>query len=109
MEHTKAQEIDALRSRIARMQTAGSPDSRGAAIGFGVRAIDDLLPGGRLNSALHEIAGTGPETEYGAAAALFIAGILARRAGPVLWVEELPDLYPAALSGAGLPPERAAG
>jgi len=106
MEHTKAKEIDALRSRIARMQDAGSAYSRGAAIGFGVPAIDNLLPGNGLDSALHEIAGTGPETEYGAAAALFIAGILARRAGPVLWVKERPGLYPPALSGAGLPPGR---
>ena len=88
------------------MQAAGSADPRGTAIGFGVPAIDNLLPGSGLDSALHEIAGTGPETEYGAAAALFIAGILARRAGPILWVEERPGLYPPALSGAGLSPER---
>ena len=106
MEHTKAKEIDALRSRIARMRAAGSAASRGAAIGFGVPAIDNRLPDSGLSSTLHEIAGIGPETEYGAAAALFIAGILARRAGPVLRVVELPDLYPPALSGAGLPPER---
>ena len=106
MEHIKAKQIDALRSRIARMQAAGSAACRGAAIGFGVPAIDNLLPGSGLTSALHEIAGTGPATEHGAAAALFIAGILARRTGPVLWVEERPDLYPPALSGAGLLPER---
>ncbi len=106
MEHTKAKEIDALRSRIARMRAAGVANPRGAAIGFGVPAIDNLLPDHGLRSALHEVAGTGPETECGGAAALFIAGILARRAGPVLWVKELPDLYPPALSGAGLSPER---
>lgn len=106
MDNPKTREIDALRSQITRIQTAGTAHRREAPIIFGLPAIDDLLPDDRLRSALHEVAGTGPETEHGAASALFIAGILARCEGPVLWVQKRPDLYPPALACAGLPPER---
>ena len=60
------------------------------------------MPGNGLQNVLHEVAGLGPETEHGAAVARFIAGILARRTGPVLWAQEWPDLHAPALAGAGL-------
>jgi protein ImuA len=70
---------------------------------FGVPAIDRHLPeGGLLRGVLHEIAGAGPEMEHGAAAALFIAGWLARVGGHVLWVLERADLFAPALAGVGL-------
>jgi protein ImuA len=56
--------------------------------------------------ALHEAAGAGPDTEHGAAAALFVAGILARHPGPVLWVVEHADLFAPGLAAAGLHPDR---
>ena len=99
MELTKATEIGALRSRIARVHGA---DRREAAISFGLPAIDNLLPGKGLRSALHEVAGAGPETEHGAAPALFVAGVLARCGGAVLWVQEWPDLFAAALAARSL-------
>ncbi len=74
---------------------------------LGVAAIDRHLPAGGLScGSLHEIAGTGPEIEHGAAAALFIAGRLARVRGPVLWVLDRPDLFAPGLAGAGLSPGR---
>jgi protein ImuA len=106
MESFKFSEIQALRSRIARIQAAGSPKHLGTAIPFGISAIDNRLPGNGLQNVLHEVAGLGPETEHGAAAARFIAGILARRTGPVLWAQEWPDLHAPALAGAGLAPSR---
>ena len=56
--------------------------------------------------ALHEMAGAGPDTEHGAAAALFAAGVLARSHGPVLWTVERHDLFAPALAGVGLHPDR---
>lgn len=106
MEHTKAKKIEALRSRIARMQAADAANRRAAAICFGLPAIDDLLPGYGLRAALHEVAGIGPEADHGAASALFLAGVLARCEGTVLWVQEWPDVFAPALAGVGLPPER---
>src|ERR1700723_3304768 len=59
------------------------------AIPFGTDALDRALPaGGLLAGALHEVAGSGPDTEHGAAAAQFLAGVLARTEGPVLWVQQ---------------------
>ncbi|WP_254070297.1 ImuA family protein [Acidisphaera sp. L21] len=74
---------------------------------FGVTQIDQHLPGGGLlNGALHEVAGDGPDVEHGAAAALLLAGLLARRRGPVLWAVMRNDLFAPALAAAGLQPDR---
>ena len=50
--------------------------------------------------------GAGPDTEHGAAAAQFLAGVLARMEGPVLWVQDRPDLFAPGLACAGLRPAR---
>ena len=74
---------------------------------LGLPALDRALPGGGLTrGALHEIAGTGLAAQHAAAATLFLAGILARTQGPVLWVMERADLFAPALAEAGLAPER---
>jgi protein ImuA len=74
---------------------------------FGLAAIDTALPcDGIALAALHEAAGAGPDVEHGAAAALLIAGILARLQGPVLWVIQQPDLFAPGLAGVGLHPDR---
>jgi protein ImuA len=100
-----ASAIETLRARIARIEH-GAPRPRGPALPLG-SSIDAVLPaGGLLPGALHEAAGAGPDTEHGAAAALFIAGILARHPGPVLWVMEHADLFAPGLAGAGLHPDR---
>jgi len=107
MQASQAQRIDALRARIARMQAGHAARTAPAARLFGVPAIDDVLPAhGVPDGALHEAAGTGPETEHAAAAALFVAGVMARRKGTVLWALERSDLFSPALAGAGLPPAR---
>ena len=70
-------------------------------------ALDGALPGGGLAlGSLHEVAGSGPDVEHGAAAALFIAGTLARLSGTVLWAVERHDLFAPALAGVGLAPGR---
>lgn len=95
-----------LQARIARI---GRAEKVGGdrALPFGVADIDARLPGGGLAlGALHEVAGGGPDIEHGTAAALWTAGILARLAGPVLWVLERPDLFAPALDAVGLGPER---
>jgi len=97
--------LDALRSLIGR---TGLPDARSsAAIPLGMPAIDGHLPGGGLASgALHEVAGAGADAEHGAAAALFVARLLARTRGPVLWVSMRRDLFAPGLAAAGLDAER---
>ena len=68
--------IATLRARIARMEHV-TARPRGPALPLGP-SIDAVLPAGGLPpGALHEAAGAGPDTEHGAAAALFVAGLLA--------------------------------
>jgi protein ImuA len=103
---TQDPQLAALRVRIMRLERGASRQQRSVAT-FGVPAIDRHLPdGGLLRGVLHEIAGAGPELEHGAAAALFIAGWLARVHGYVLWVLERADLFAPALAGVGLAPHR---
>lgn len=101
--------LAALRAQVARLERpAGAAAPRpAAALRFGLPAIDLHLPGGGLaRGALHEVACAGTELEHGAAAALFVAGLLARAPGPVLWVLERADLFAPGLAAAGLAPDR---
>ncbi|NWJ27546.1 ImuA family protein [Rhizobium sp. RM] len=97
--------IDDLRERIAHLE--GAAARKATALPFGVRQIDEHLPGGGIAfGALHEFAGGGAGTVDGAAAALFAAGIAARSKGKVLWCLTRPDLFAPAISQAGLHPDR---
>src|SRR5205085_7211564 len=69
----------ALRDRIRQIEAP----ARHGVLPFGIPAIDRALPeGGLALGAVHEILGAGGDEEDGAAAAGFIAGILARLGGP---------------------------
>jgi len=93
-----------LRDQIARIERGDTTAQTQRAIPFGVPALDQ--GGGLLLGALHEVAGAGPDTEHGTAAALFLAGVLARLEGPVLWVQQRPDLFAPGLACVGLHPSR---
>jgi protein ImuA len=98
--------LDDLKARIGRLSQPAKAADR-AMIPFGIGAIDDRLPNGGLAlGALHEVSGGGPDVEHGAAAALLIAGVLARQPGQVLWVIERADLFAPALDAVGLSPDR---
>ncbi|MGE0260007.1 MAG: ImuA family protein [Alphaproteobacteria bacterium] len=109
--------LDRLRAHLRRIE---APQIYGV-IPFRVAAIDRALPGGGLPlGALHEVLGAGADEEDGAAAAGFVAAILARlgtadregagKAGPgsglVLWCLKRHDLYGLGLLAHGLDPAR---
>jgi protein ImuA len=97
--------IEDLRERIRHIE--GASGRRWTVLPFGIKAIDQRLPGGGLAlGALHEVAGGGNGAIHGAAAALFAAGIAARTRGKVLWCLTRPDLFAPALAQAGLVPDR---
>ena len=74
---------------------------------FGVAALDRHLPGAGLRlGALHEVVEGGPAAEFAGAATLFLAGIVARLTGPVLWCLTRRDLFAPGLARAGLHPDR---
>ncbi len=98
--------LNTLRARIARLERRPAEHAANL-LRFGLPAIDGHLPGGGLLAgALHEAAGEGADLEHGAAAALLLAGLLARRCGPVLWAVARPDLHAPALAASGLHPGR---
>ena len=97
-------DLDALRTRLRALEQDGR--SAAGVLPFGVPALDAALPAGGLAlGALHEVAGAGAGAVDGAAA-LFAAGVVARRPGPVLWCVTRADLFAPALCQAGLPPDR---
>ena len=97
--------LDILRDRIRALEQGGRNTT--GVLPFGVKDLDRHLPSGGLSlGAVHEIAGGGEEAVDGAAAALFAAGIAARRPGQVLWCVTRPDLFAPALRQAGLGPDR---
>lgn len=102
--------LDQLRAVISRLERS-SPASHDTAVPFGVAELDDALPqGGLARAALHEVAGAGLDREHGAASTRFAAGILARLAGPVLWVVDhgraFTRPFAPGLASAGLHPDR---
>ena len=95
--------LDNLRTRIAQIE---GTTVRHGTLPFGISAIDRHLPGGGIAAgALHEVAGS-PDLADDASATIFLAGILARIAGPVFWCLRWRDLFSPALSQAGLHPDR---
>jgi protein ImuA len=105
MSRSEPRVIDQLRASIAQIGAFGRPEK--AILPFGIEAMDGLLPsGGLVQGALHEVTGGGQGAIHGAAAALFVAGILARLDGQVLWCLRYRDLFAPALAGAGLHPDR---
>lgn len=93
-----------LRTEMAQLEGRGAAR---ATLPFGVPAIDRRLPGhGLVLGALHEVQGGGFGADHAAAATLFIAGILARLKGPVLWCLKSRDLFAPALAAVGLQPDR---
>lgn len=103
----KSEELAALRKRVATL--AGETSRTRGVLPFGEGALDRALPGGGLAlGALHEIGGLGGDEEDGAAAAAFVAGLLARLAPsrPVLWCLAGDDLHGPGLAACGLVPRR---
>lgn len=92
-----------LRQTIARLERQNAPAADRRNLPFGLEEIDNHLPGGGLAlGCLHEVADTGPGQEHASAAALMVAGILARISGTVIWAADRRDLFAPALAGVGL-------
>jgi protein ImuA len=93
--------LAALRGRIRLLERPTS--KAGGVLPFGVVALDRVLPeGGLARGALHEVAGGGADEVMAAAATLFVAGVLARLEGPVLWCAMGRDLFAPGLACVGL-------
>lgn len=97
--------IAELRRTLERMESHASSEL--GCLPFDIGRVDERLPGGGLALGhLHEVMEGGPAAEYAGHATLFVAGILARLPGPVLWCLRGRDLFAPALSRVGLHPDR---
>lgn len=95
--------IQQLKASIARIEGSAT---RHDSLPFAVPEIDARLPGGGLAAgALHEVSGS-PELADDASATIFLAGILARTEGTVVWCLRWRDLFAPGLHLAGLHPDR---
>ncbi len=94
-----------LRARVEQIE--GQRARVETTLPFCLAEIDAKLPGrGLAYGATHEIAGGGSDTVTGAVSALFVAGIAARTAGPIVWCLNRDDLFAPALQQVGLKPDR---
>ena len=89
--------IAEIQRHLARVERHGR--ETGAVLPFGVPAIDERLPqGGLPRGHVHEAIEGGAASSYAGLATLFVAGILARIEGPVLWCLRGRDLFAPALA-----------
>lgn len=99
--------LDDLRRRVRGIERGAASRAGRHSLPFDIELLDARLPdGGLMLGALHQIEGGGPDLAHGAAAAVFVAGILARLPGPVLWCLSWRDLFAPSLAQAGLHPDR---
>jgi protein ImuA len=96
--------IAELRRWLERIEGHGSASA--PALPFGIPEIDRHLLGGLRRGHLHEVIEGGTAGEHAAVATLFVAGIVARIPGPVLWCLRGRDLFAPALARIGLHPDR---
>jgi protein ImuA len=105
-EPARPDRLAALRAEVRALESLGAARS-GEMLPFGIGEIDGRLAGNGLAvAALHEVAADRPSLADDAAATLFVAGIAARRSGPVLWALARRDLFAPGLALAGLAPDR---
>jgi protein ImuA len=94
-----------LRETVRAIEGEGARDR--PVLPFGVEAIDGRLADAGLRlDALHEVTGEGAEWGDDVAATLFLAGIVARTRGEILWVVRSRDLFAPGLYQAGVDPAR---
>src|SRR6202166_1879883 len=97
--------IAELRCWLERVEAPGRTEQ--AVLPFGLDELDHFLPQGGLPLGhMHEVIEGGATSEYAGLATLFIAGIVARLSGPVLWCLRGRDLFAPALARIGLHPDR---
>jgi protein ImuA len=96
--------LDDLRQQIQKLERSDKAEND--ALPFGSPLLDAHLPKGGLElGVLHEVSAA-PGICHETAATLFVAGILARTQGPVLWCLKTRDLFAPGLALVGLEASR---
>ncbi|GBQ24156.1 protein imuA [Gluconacetobacter sacchari DSM 12717] len=96
-----------LREQVARIERQHAAPHVSGTLPTGTPAIDTHLGGGLRRGAVHEIVGTGADRVTGVRPTRFVATILARAAGHIVWVRGAgTDLCLTGLRQLGLSPGR---
>lgn len=96
-----------LREQIARIERRHRHTSGVPRLSTGIDAIDSHLDGGLCRGAVHEITGWGQDRAIGTRPAWFVASVLSRHPGHVVWLSASRlDLHGAGLRAVGLDPGR---
>ncbi|MBB2200482.1 ImuA family protein [Gluconacetobacter tumulisoli] len=103
--------LERLRGQIARMERQAAPDAGlgdgPAPWGLAVPEIDRHLRGGLSRGAVHEVIGQGGDMALAVLPARFVAHVLGKGGGPVVWIGTgLFDVHADGLARAGVDPGR---
>lgn len=105
MHQDKTDTLALLREKIRRMEAP--PPVSADRLRTGFAALDAHLDGGLARGCVHEVFSTGRDSLYGSRSAAFVAHVLARTTGPVIWAsEDYPDLSAPGIRQSGLNPGR---
>ena len=105
MNQDKTDTLALLREKIRRMEAP--PPVSADRLRTGFAALDAHLDGGLARGCVHEVFSTGRDSLYGSRSAAFVAHVLARTTGPVIWAsEDYPDLSAPGIRQSGLNPGR---
>ena len=105
MHQDKTDTLALLREKIRRMEAP--PPVSADRLPTGFAALDAHLDGGLARGCVHEVFSTGRDSLYGSRSAAFVAHVLARTTGPVIWAsEDYPDLSAPGIRQSGLNPGR---
>lgn len=105
MHQDKTDTLALLRAKIRQMEAP--PPVSADRLPTGFAAIDTHLGGGLARGCVHEVFSTGRDSLYGSRSAAFVAHVLARTTGPVIWAsEDYPDLSAPGIRQSGLNPGR---
>lgn len=105
MHQNKTDTLALLRAKISQMEAPLPVSADRLPTGFA--ALDAHLDGGLARGCVHEVFSTGRDSLYGSRSAAFVAHVLARTTGPVIWAsEDYPDLSAPGIRQSGLNPGR---
>jgi protein ImuA len=103
----RVETMELLREQIARIERrhSGTRSADGRFISTGSAEVDQHLQGGLLRGSVHEFCGAGSDRRVAAKPSRFVASILARSCGQVVWISgRYLDLHLAGIRAAGLNP-----
>jgi protein ImuA len=105
MHQDKTDTLALLREKIRRMEAAQPLSADRLPTGF--TAIDTHLGGGLARGCVHDVFSAGRDNLSASRSAAFVAHVLARTTGPVIWAsEDYPDLSAPGIRQSGFNPGR---